>query len=219
MKKEEKKENKKTFKELWADTRYRALIKLGMWVGFFVVMFLITFVVSLFNKTTNYQKKDNDMIKEEKVETNISALLRNLKTNDYSYEYTIVNGDVSYSYTGTKEDGIDKGYYESSNGIIKYEVKDGTYYKIENNETVEDSAIINDLDKSILDINNLVKKIYDFEDEGKSEEVNENIYTYDFSNNDEKYIVNIEKTGNSISKIVIDYNEIKYNLEYKTIVK
>ncbi len=216
-----KKENgeKKTFKELWADTRYRAIIKLGMWFGFFLIMFIISFVISLFNRNTNYQKKDNDIIKEEKVETNISALLRNLKTSDYSYEYKIVNGDISYSYTGTKEKNEEKGYYETSDGIVKYEIKDGIYYKLENNESLEDTTIINETDKNVIDINNLIKNIYDFEDKGKNPEIKEDIYTYDFSNNDEKYVVSITKVGNSISKIDINYNDINYSLEYKTIVE
>ena len=214
-----KDDNKKTFKELWANPRYKALIKLGMWAAFFILMFLISFVVSLFNKTTNYQKKDNSAIKEEKVETNISILLRNLKTSDYSYEYRITNAEVTYSYNGTKDNNTDKGYYENGNDIIKYEIKEGLYYRVENNETIEDNNIMNETDRNIIDINNLIKKIYDFEDENKNPEIHEDIYTYDFSNETEKYVVNITKTANSVSKIEINFNDIKYILEYKSIVE
>ena len=66
-----KKENKKTFKELWANTRYRAIIKLGMWFCFFFFFFIISLIVSLFNKGVDYSKKDNDTKEEEKVEPNI----------------------------------------------------------------------------------------------------------------------------------------------------
>ena len=214
-----KDDNKKTFKELWANPRYKALIKLGMWAAFFILMFLISFVVSLFNKTTNYQKKDNSAIKEEKVETNISILLRNLKTSDYSYEYKITNAEVTYSYNGTKDNNTDKGYYENGNDIIKYEIKEGLYYRVENNETIEDNNIMNETDRNIIDINNLIKKIYDFEDENKNPEIHEDIYAYDFSNETEKYVVNITKTANSVSKIEINFNDIKYILEYKSIVE
>ena len=216
MKKDEK---KKTFKELWADTRTRAIIKLGMWFGFFAILFIVSSIASLFNKNTNYKNAEVEQKEEEKVEMNVPSLLRKIKTSDYSYEYTITNAEVTIHYNGTNEDNINKGYYESNEGIVKYELKEGIYYKVENDVTTEEQIAINDTDKNIMDINNLIKRIYDYEDAGKNPEVTENIYRYDFSNEQEKYVVNITISGSSISKIEIDYNDIKYNLEYKTIVK
>lgn len=44
-----KKENKKTFKEMWNDKRMHAIIVLGMWGAFFALTFLILVIASLFS--------------------------------------------------------------------------------------------------------------------------------------------------------------------------
>lgn len=220
MDKKNKYRDKSSFKELWADVRWRAIIKLGIWFAFFFIVFIFLCIASLFNKN-DYVKKDNNEQKQEvleKVEANIPNLLQRLETSNYTFLYRIVNYGNNYSYTGVKDDDGISGYFENSNGIIKYEIKNSIYYRVENDELIEDDSIISEEDEKILDLNNLVILIREYEDE-KQAVIIEDTYTYDFSYENITYIVNITKSERNIFKIEINYNGINYLLEYKNIIE
>lgn len=205
--------NKKTFKELWANTRTRALIKLGMWFSFFILIFLVLGIVSIFNNNNQSQEQTK---KEEVVTANISTMIENLISCNYTFEYKIVSGDIQYSYTGSKENKEEKGYYESSNDIIKYIIKDNVYYELNNNELIENNEIINEEDKNILNLNNILSiiKKYELENEALKEG---NEYIYNVVNNDINYQIKIITKNSDIQSIVIDYDNINYNLTFKNI--
>ena len=206
------------FKELWADKRWKAIIKLGIWFSVFFFLFIILSVAAMISKHTgNVPRRNVQEVKEEKVEANIPNLINHLNSGNYSFVYTITNGDVKYSYNGTKNNDEIVGYYESSNGIIKYAIKDNIYYKLVNDEYIEDNTIISEEDKQVIDLNNLVSKTREFEENNKPQIV-ENTYTYDLSTPELPYIVNITKDEKNISKIEINYNNINYVLEYKNVV-
>ena len=222
-KEEEQKEKTKVerFKELWANKRWRAVIKLGMWISFFVLVFLILIVASFISrfidKPKEYKKIEEPII-EQKVEANISNLLNNLSNSNYTFDYKVIKPDNTYSYSGTKEELGIVGYYESNMGIIKFGVKDNIYYKIENDEYIEDQTIISEEDKNMFNLNNLINIIREYE-ENNNPTIENDIYNYDFSSEEFSYLVSITKIDKTISKIDIHYNDINYILEYKKIIE
>lgn len=209
----EEKKDKKTFKELWANTRTRALIKLGMWFAFFILIFLILAIASLFSGTSLPKE---DVKQQEVVTANIPAMLENLIASNYTFEYKITNNDFSYSYIGSRENGEIKGYYENLNGIIKYTIKDNIYYELNNNELIENNEIISQEDKNILDLNNLLVTIknYELENEVLPQD---NVYTYDILNNDVNYQIKITTKSSDIETIVINYSNVNYELIFKNV--
>ena len=206
--------NKKTFKELRDDRRMRAVIKLCMWGIFFLLMFIFLAVASLFNKAPSDTLEEENKV--EIVSANIPLMLENLILSNYTYEYKINTENISYSYTGSKENGEIKGYYESTNGIIKYIIKDNNYYELNNDELIENSTIITEEDKNILDLNNLLNLIKEYENDNEVKQ-EENIYTYDIVDDEKSYQIIITTKTNDIEKIVINYNNINYDLIFKNI--
>lgn len=204
-----KEKNKKTFKELWSDTRTRALIKLGMWFIFFTIVFLFLGIASLFS---NKNSSKEEMKQEEVVTANIPSMLENLISSNYTFEFKIISGDNSYSYNGSKENGEIKGYYENINGIVKYIIKDNNYYEVNNEELIENNTIITEEDKIILDLASLLNIIKEYEVNNEVKQ-DDNVYKYDIV--DKK--ITITTKSSDIEKIVINYNNVNYDLIFKNI--
>lgn len=207
---------KRTFKELWQDKRMHAVIVLGLWFLFFIIVFLILGIISLF--TPN--KEVNPSIKEEtkeEVPANIVNLLENLKNSNYQFNYTVTNNESTITYNGNCENGEIIGYFENKEGIKKYTVKDGIYYQILNNELVEDINLISDFDKPNLDINTIIEKIKEYEKNLEPLQ-EENVYTYDFLNDVGIYKIQVTVTDSLISKIGIQADTTYYELAFRNIV-
>lgn len=204
--------NKKTFKELWADKRTKALIKLGLWFLFFAIFFIFIGIMSLFN---NESSTNNNLEKEtEKVQANIPGMLENLINSNYTFEYVVTDeNNITYSYNGSKENEEIKGYYENNNGITKFIVKNNIVYKINGTEEIEDNTIVNDTDKKLFDLNNILSKIKNYE------EVHEPVYEneqYSYSL-DESLNIKISTKNNEIYSIEFLYNNLNYKLLYKNV--
>lgn len=207
---------KRTFKELWQDKRMHAVIVLGLWFLFFIIVFLILGIISLF--TPN--KEVNPSIKEEtkeEVPANIVNLLENLKNSNYQFNYTVTNNESTITYNGNCENGEIIGYFENGEGIKKYTVKDGIYYQIIKEERIEDINLISDFDKPNLDINTIIEKIKEYEKNLEPLQ-EENVYTYDFLNDVGIYKIQVTVTDSLISKIGIQADTTYYELAFRNIV-
>lgn len=207
---------KRTFKELWQDKRMHAVIVLGLWFLFFIIVFLILGIISLF--TPN--KEVNPPIKEEtkeEVPANIVNLLENLKNSNYQFNYTVTNNESTITYNGNCENGEIIGYFENGEGIKKYTVKDGIYYQIIKDELIENTTLISDFDKPNLDINTIVEKIKEYEKNLEPLQ-EENVYTYDFLNDVGIYKIQVTVTDSLISKIGIQADTTYYELAFRNIV-
>lgn len=101
-KKEETKNQSKfaRFKEIWANPRYKALIKLGMYAIFFGSLFLISYISTSFREKTPVDNKTNNLI-----------LLDNYK---YKYEITINNNNIKevITYNGIETSATNSGTIE-----------------------------------------------------------------------------------------------------------
>ena len=214
MNKKDKNEEKKTFKELWANKQTKAIIKLGMWFAFFFFLFLILSIISLFTDEPIPKDVDkkNEII-EEKVEANIINLLNKLNSSNYSYEYKIVNENDSYIYSGTKDNDTNSGFYQKNNDIYKYQVIEGIFYKVNNGE-LTDEIILNEMDQPYLKLDNIISTIKTYEENNRVI-IENDVYTYNVSAN---YIISIEKVGNNINNINIKVDNTEYIMNFKNIV-
>lgn len=118
----------KKIKELWAIPRYKALIKLGGWFIFFL---LIIILCSLPTNTKNIKTDDKSKDNETKY-VQFETMQSNLLANNYRYMLTLTNSTEQslIVYNGEINEGIDNGYYESKTEIYKYSCTLEKCYKV-----------------------------------------------------------------------------------------
>lgn len=213
MNKDEK--EKRTFKELWNNKRTHALIVLGLWFLFFALTFIVLGIASLFApKKNNYVSNEPSEKEVEVVEANIIGMLENLKNSNYNYTFKISSDDGNIMiYNGEVNDSSNIGYYENNDLIVKYSVSDNIYYELKGEELVLNSNIITDEIKNNIDINVIISDIKNYENANKASII-ENIYTYQINDN---YVISVSKNSKSIDRIVINKENINYELEFKNV--
>lgn len=212
MSKQNKEKNEESkiskFKELWANPRYKALIKLGMYAVFFLTLFLISYISGSI-KSSNRKNNSNDI-----------KTLNILDNYSYIYTITTIKSDIieTITYTGTETPATNSGKIEYSyiDKVDNY-VVDKTTNKIYINGVEEDKLYDLD-DESYFSLNDVNEKIL------KSEKISENRYVYTDENNikinitlekiDEKQIVTIDFNERYISEII---DEKKLVLQYMSI--
>lgn len=116
------------FKELWKNPRYNALIKLGGWF----IFFLLIVVLCSFSTNDPKNEKEDNVNKSEVVFIDIETVKNNLLMNNYEYKYTVSNlvEKSLVVYNGEISDGVDNGYYESKTEIYKYSCTLEKCYKV-----------------------------------------------------------------------------------------
>ena len=181
--------------EFWKTKRGQALKKLGIWGAFLLI---VLFVVTVFDDNT---VADNDKKEEiiDEVEVNNNDLLKELLNSNYEYEYNITVGDKEYTFVGEYSQGIDKGYKESDEEIIKYEIENGIVYQIVKKQRIEIDNFYNELNKDYLDLS-FINILLEHE---PSE-----VYTIDGIQ------FNVSSDGKHITKIEINSDNYSYNLEF-----
>ena len=131
---------KQKIKELKKTNKGKAILRLIKWCVFFVILFIFLAIASLMSPKNNSIKKPNNEInkpQEEIPKDNWNEETLTIETineyqeklnNDYDYKYEISINKEKYIFSGTKTNNINKGYKESSTGIIKYSIDStGTY--------------------------------------------------------------------------------------------
>lgn len=117
------------FKEMWANPRYKAIIKLGAWFVFLIVIVVFSSLSS--PKESNNIPTDETQ-KEEVVFASLEEMQNNILVNSSKYNLKILNiVDNSVSiYTGEINEGIDVGYFESATEVYKYSCTLENCYKL-----------------------------------------------------------------------------------------
>lgn len=158
MKKDEAKKN--TLKKMWHDKRGKAILKLGIYFAFFLLMAMTLIVMSIFNKPRNEvtnPPKENQEIQF----LSPSKMWQNLLSQDYHYKYQILtkeNKEVII-FEGDKNSEGETGYRESKIGIIKYRIKENKIYQIFMDKEEEISNLYEEEDIPYLILPNLYQKL------------------------------------------------------------
>lgn len=217
---------KQKIKELKKTNKGKAILRLIKWCVFFVILFIFLAIASLMSpKNTSIKKPNNEINKpqEEIPKDNWNEETLTIETineyqeklnNDYDYKYEISINKEKYIFSGTKTNNINKGYKESSTGIIKYSIDStGTYM-----ETTTEKTLINNLYEGIEEnylnpiyILNIIKELEITRD--RECDCIEPVYKA----NDSKNIYRITTSNQNITGInitALDFSYI-YNLDFK----
>lgn len=202
MKKERKEKN--LFQDMWATTKGKAILKLGMWTIFLGILSILLLFSN--NSPETIKKPDTEKI----TFTEENKLLQELENLDYQYQITITKQEDITTYNGEKKNNLEIGYRESKIGIIKYKIQEGITYQI----LLEEEAPYNDLyqeeDLSYIKIEEIVSLI----DNQKKEEIfyndrKKSIYKL------ENVLIEIESSPEKILQINIQTNTKNYKINYQ----
>ena len=181
----------KEIKELWDNPRYKALIKLLLWVIFFLVIYSLILVSN--NRTIKNNEEDS------KNEINYTKIL-NLSYNTLKVRYEL----NEYYVEGFVQNNIFNGYINYKDGTT-YNIKyDGnTITKI--NDSINDEYLVISIDNQYL----LPSYLVNLFKNNKPKQIDTNVYSYKLGdieyqvkyNDKELYEINIIENGN-ISKLM-----------------
>jgi len=126
---EKKENNKSQIAKMWKDPKGHAILKLGIWAIFFLIMGSILGIINLFS---NHQSIEQPSINNSFEFLDINSMWEELESNPYHYELQIRNLETQEitTYNGEVASKENIGYRESKLGIIKYKIKDEKTYQI-----------------------------------------------------------------------------------------
>lgn len=206
------KEKIETFKKLWANPRYKAIIQLLLWISFFFIMYLVICIINIFSGP----------VKHEPVNIPTKTAIENYtEMANYEYKYT-------YNYTINKENTvltIEGTKYNDHNTFklngTKYTVKDNLIFDINNNPVTN----LTEYDITNLYPNNINTLLTTAKNKEETKYNDGNIkteYTFDdifiTTHTNNNYITNIElDITNYMIKINPKITHYTIDIEYQNI--
>lgn len=177
-----------------------AFVKLVLWLIFIGFLFF----AFAFQKNDNTSKvKDNK--EETKTFKNLEKMENDLLQKSLNYEYVINENETTTIYNGTKCNGKEIWYKETSEGITKYLKESGKIYKVTLNEKEESSEEENSLSK-LFDI----LKGFNF-----NETINGNIRNIEYNLDTIKVVI---KTNlDNITNIMVIKDNVHYEMQFTNI--
>lgn len=225
-------EFKKKINELKKTSRGKAILRLIKWCIFFTILFIFLAIASIVspgknnlkpNVNNETQKPNPEEPIEEKENQNEETLTletinkyQDYLSNIYDYKYEITINNEKYIYNGTKSPEDNKGYKESSEGIIKYLVDSTGTYEETTTEKIPISNLYESLEENYLDpiyILNIIKDLEITRDRNC-----DCIYPV-YKANDSKNIYRIsiiDKKLTSISITALDFSYV-YTLSFENV--
>ena len=184
----------------------RSLVKLGGYFIYFFVVIIILFILALASGLSkNNNKQDTTEIKYQDV---LDKLLDNS-----SYTANITINGTKYIVTGEYGNNILTGTYESTNGVIKYKIKDNAIYEIKMDEEIFNQSLFGDINYNILLNDKLVNTIT--KAAGIKIDGEKIIYKYENINIDgTSYNIEVTIENNKINKILLTNDTITYDIVY-----
>ena len=188
------------------NNKITALIKLGIWLVFIVVIFI---VVNLGNKNdtelnNSFENSNQEETKPLTYEEKLNKLNDNFKFN---YEIKIDNN--IYYFSGTRLLTKESGYRLYDSEYVYYFVEDNIIKEVKNGELFDLENLYENIDVNNLKINQIKESI-----KGKKYIEEENKYNYLLENNK---IVTLYSDSENIRKIEIYLGDDYYKLEFSDI--
>ena len=193
---------KESKNEFWQTRRGKAIIKLGLWGIFFIILFAF---LAIGNSVIKKHPKEEMPKYSFKL---YDQMLEELLKNNFEFDYKITNDDDIYLFNG-KSNGIKtEGIKENKDGIIKYLIEDNITYEMKLNEKKEVNLYDN-LNETYLNVDKLMKSIeninYHIE---KKDGIRDILY-------DNGVIITTDERN--IIKILINDNGFCYDLKFSNI--
>lgn len=205
--------NKEFLKKCWKHPRWHSLMVLIIWIVSLTLLMGIVSILNMFsspkepvNRETN--QKSNTMSYEEK--------WQKFARDNYTYTYTITKNEETVKYEGTVKEGIDSGYRERKDGIIRYSIENGIVYEILVNEKKEMQTLYENVEASLLNptsIHELIKNI-EANDIDILEENEKTTYNYSTQIEEESIKIQIVVEKEQIKNITIEKTNETYQLDF-----
>lgn len=181
-------------------------IKLSLYMVFLV--FIVLFLALSGSFTTNNTSKKINQPNEKVNELTFGDKQSKLLNDDFFYKYTFDVGETII-FDGKVQSGLNTGYKESPEGIVKYRIEGEDVYKINGNQSDKYDDLYLNIDKEKLRLD----KIFNILNSNSAvieRKSDETVYTYNIG--EENYVVYTDKE--SIIKMEINQNENKYTYEF-----
>ena len=204
------KEKLNNYKEFMSNPRNKALIKLGGYFLFFLILFILATIANGMKKNNLYNKVKTTTKTTTKVVENFNLKLNKLLENNHDISYEINGENFNYKINGNIKDKVLNGYLENNNEIKKIKLYESTLYEVSND--IDNIANFN-FDSSLIDIYNIIGLI-----ELERPFINSSdlvkTYEYNFNIDGLDYLINIYANEDNIEKIIIKSNNIEYILNF-----
>lgn len=191
----------------WQTKRGLAIIKLGAWF-IFVVIIIIFFSSSKSPQVLEPTENDTDTTKNYEFAT-YDSMQEKILSGNYNYHYNLTIDNNIYIYDGIKCNKENTGYKESSDGIIKYLIKNDKTYKVLLKEQIEINDLFQNIDTNYLNLDVLFQNLKEYL---YSVEKNEDARIIKY--NKEGYQVTVKTNLKEITNIDITVDNMIYNLEF-----
>lgn len=203
--------SKTTLSKMWHDKKGKAILKLGIWFLFFIIMAFVMMITSIFSKPIS--NKENEIPKDPEITEflNIDKMWDTLIISNYEYNYQIKEKSTmdTIIYQGKIDNNINTGYKESKLGIIKYRIEENHIYQILVDNEEEITNLYDIEDQEYLILSSILEKLKMLQPtETKNGTMRSLTYLWD----DVTIVVNT--TLSSISQIRIDTPQKEYNLSF-----
>lgn len=204
--------NKEFLKQCWKHPRWHSLMVLIIWI---IALALLMGVVSILNLFSS----PKETIKETKQENSglsYKEKWEKFENNDYTYTYTITQNEEMIKYEGNVKEGINSGYRERKDGIIRYSIENGIVYEVVVNDKKEIQTLYENVEATLLNpisIYEIIKTI-SAEDTDILEEKEQTTYDYNMKIEEEVVKLQVIADNTKIKSITIEKINETYKLDF-----
>lgn len=205
--------NKEFLKKCWKNPRWHSLMVLIIWI---VSLTLLTGVVSILNMFSSPKETVNKETNQKSNATSYEEKWQKFASDNYTYTYTITKNEETIKYEGTVKEGINSGYRERKDGIIRYSIENGIAYEILVNEKNEIPTLYENVDASLLNPTSIFEIIQNISanDIDILEEKEKNTYNYSTQIEEENTKIQVIVDEEQIQNITIEKTNETYNLDF-----
>lgn len=204
--------NKEFLKKCWKHPRWHSLMVLIIWI---IALALLMGVVSILNLFSS----PKETIRETKQENNglsYEEKWEKFENNDYTYTYTITQNEEMIKYEGNIKEGINSGYRERKDGIIRYCIENGIVYEVVVNDKKEIQTLYENIDATLLNPTSIYEiiKTISAEDTDILEEKEQTTYDYNAKIEEEEVKIQVIAEATQIKNIMIEKANETYKLDF-----
>lgn len=205
--------NKEFLKQCWKHPRWHSLMVLIIWM---VALTILMGVVSIINMFGSSKEPVNRETKQENNGLSYEEKWEKFVSNDYTYMYTITQNEEMIKYEGNVKEGINSGFRERKDGIIRYSIENGLVYEVLVQEKKEIQTLYENIDATLLNpisIYELIKTI-SAEDTDILEEKEQTTYDYYTKIEEEDIKIQVIAEATQIQNIIIEKTKETYQLDF-----
>lgn len=202
-------------KDFWKTPRGKALIKLGLWGIFLIVIFAFATIDTPKRPTNPFEEKEEVEEKEVVQFLLYVDMIKGLQKNNYMFSYTIKNGERTILLSGSQMDDEILGLKETDRGeITKYYINKEGVYKVILGELEQIEDFYEYIDPSMLDMNAFFSSLA-----GVTYKVEKNDTTRSIIYDTLNYSVVVETDLENITNITYIKGDEEYILSFQSIGK